>query len=87
MYEETLHSPENIKLGVAEFISRKSLNANEAVLLELIEMKKMEINLNLVHLFHLTHLIRILPYQYKNGLSHVKYWQDVVIYQFESRFK
>jgi len=87
MYEETLHSPEIIKLGIEEFISKKSLNVNEAVLLELIELKKMEINLNLIHLFHLTHLIRILPYQYKNGLSYVKYWQDVLIYQFERRFK
>ena len=87
MYEETMHTPETIELGVADFISRKSLNTSESLLLELIESKKKDINLDLVHLFHLTHLIRILPYQYRSGPSFVRYWQDVIIYQFESKFK
>ena len=87
MYEETMHNPDSIVLGIDNFISIKSNNSNEAQLIDLIKLKGNEIDLELVHLFHLTHLVRILPYQHRRGPTHVKYWQDVITYQFESQFK
>ncbi len=87
MYEETIHNPEFIELGIAGFISRKSNNSSEGLLLDLIQSNEKEIDLELLHLFHLTHLVRILPYQYRSGPRFVKYWQDVIIHQFECKFK
>jgi hypothetical protein len=87
MYEETMHNPDFIDLGIDNFISRKSNNSDEAQLIDLIKLKGNQINLELTHLFHLTHLVRILPYQHRRGPAYVKYWQDVITYQFESQFK
>jgi hypothetical protein len=87
MYEDTMQNPELIAAGVTGFASRKSVNLLESHLLDVIQSSAREININLIHLFHLTHLIRILPYQFKKGPSFVEYWEDVIVYQFESMLK
>lgn len=87
MYEETMHNPNFIDLGIDNFIARKSNNPDEAQLIDLIKLKGNQVNLELIHLFHLTHLVRILPYQHRRGPAYVKYWQDVITHQFESQFK
>ncbi len=87
MYEETMRNPDFIDLGIGGFISRKSNFLDEDQLIELIKLKGSQINLELVQLFHLTHLVRILPYQYRHGPAYVKYWQEVITHQFESQFK
>ena len=87
MYEDTMQDPVLISEGISGFISRQSGNTGEAQFLNVIRSESREINIELMHLFHLTHLIRILPYQYKTGPSFVNYWQDVILYQFESKLK
>lgn len=87
MYEDTMQDPGLISEGISGFISRQSGNTAEAQFLDIIRSESREINIELMHLFHLTHLIRILPYQYKTGPSFVNYWQDVIVYQFESKIK
>ena len=87
MYEETLLRPEVIEMGIEGFIKRAQLNTNSNVFVESLQSRNPNIDLHLMQLFHLTHLIRIIPYQYKHGMKNVQYWKEVINYQFEKNFK
>jgi hypothetical protein len=87
MYEDTLLNPDLVDLGLEGYLERYSVNSNTEFLINAIQKNNPNIDMGLLHLFHLTHLIRILPYQQKNGAKHVHYWQDIINYKFEEHFK
>jgi hypothetical protein len=87
LYENTLINPSLIEIGLAGFIRESQLDAKAKLFEDSLRRCEIELDLELLRLFHLTHLIRILPYQYLRGKKHVDYWQAVINYQFEKDFK
>jgi hypothetical protein len=87
MYEDILMHPEYMDLGVQGFTTRSTENSSGNYVCSLLQESKYDLDFDLVQIFHLTHLIRILPYQLKHGARHANYWIDVLNYQFETQFK
>jgi hypothetical protein len=88
-YEKILQNPDIVSRGVAGF--REILAADqtapifESILAEL-EQEQL-INLDLVKLFHITHLIRMIPYKYQDGNDYANFWIDVTNEVFDMSFK
>ncbi len=88
-YENVLNNPQVVSLGITAF--REILAADqtapifESILVELEQEKKIDIDL--VKLFHLTHLIRMIPYKYRDGDTYANFWIEVTNEVFETSFR
>jgi len=88
-YENILNNPQIISRGLVGF--KEILAADqtapifEQILVEL--GQEQQINLDLVKLFHITHLIRMIPYKYRDGDAYANFWIDVTNEVFEMSFK
>ena len=88
-YENILNNPQIVSRGMVGFkeilAADRTAPIFEKILVEL--GQEQQIDLDLVKLFHITHLIRMIPYKYRDGDAYANFWIDVTNEVFDMSFE